>query len=398
MRWRLATCVVACALVACIVAPAPAEAVQYRVPPTNPFVGDPDARPEIYSYGLRNPFRFSFDRLTADLAIGDPGAEGPDEIDFMAAGQAAGANFGWNCWEGTRPGPGACDPPGVTFPVYEYENPPQSGTPRAVIGGYVVRDPTLPTLFGRYLFADFYLGDVMSSALSSGGASAPESTGLHVDQLVSFGEDALGGLYAVSLAGPVLRLRAGPVPGSLTASRVGTFDAPMYVTAPRGDPLRLFVVERDGRIKLRIGATVKTFLDISSQVSTAGDGGLQSIAFSPDYLISGLFYVFYSDRAGDIRVDEFRRSREDPDRAAADSQRALLDIPHPTYEDHYGGQLHFGRDGLLYISTGDGGGRTDPNGNAQNLQSLLGKLLRIDPRLRRTVVERLLSSVMSHLP
>ncbi len=375
-------------------APSVADSAPYRVPPTNPFVGQAGVRQEIYSYGLRNPFRFSFDRLTGDLVLGDPGNTGFDEVNFAARGTAGGANFGWNCWEGTRPGPGGCRPQGTILPAYEYDNP----SPRAIIGGYVVRDVTLPTFFGRYLFGDFYLGDVMSTTLSANGASPPRRTGLHVDQLVSFGEDALGGVYAVSLAGPVIRLTSGPRLGMLSGSSVGSFDAPMYVTAPRGDPVRLFVVERAGQVKVRSGGSVKTFLDISGQVSTGGDGGLQSIAFAPDYLLSGLFYVFYSDLEGDIRVDEFRRSQTDPDRADPRSRRTVLHVPHPTYQDHYGGQLQFGRDGLLYISTGDGGGRIDPNGNAQNLHSPLGKLLRIDPRRRQTAVKPLLSEVLSTLP
>ena len=385
-------------LVLALAAPPVVHAGAYSIPPINPFVGHLGARPEIYSYGLRNPFRFSFDRLNGDFALGDPGEQGPEEIDYRPKGQAAGANFGWNCLEGTQPGPGSCDAPGAVPPVLEYENPAASGTPRAVVGGYVVRDLTLPTLFGRYLFADFYLGDVMSTTLSASGASPAQATGLHVDQLVSFGEDALGGLYAVSLAGPVVRLSSGLGAGKLQASPVGSFDAPMYVTAPRGDPLRLFVAERAGRVKVRVGGSVKSFLDISDQVSTAGDGGLQSIAFAPDYVLSGLFYVFYSDLDGDIRVDEFRRSKADPDRADPASRRGVLEIPHPTYGDHYGGQLQFGRDGLLYVSTGDGGSPGDADGNAQNLQSLLGKLLRIDPRPDQTAAERLLSTITSALP
>ncbi len=391
---RLATILTVAVFAALLAGPPVAYSGQYRVPPTNPFFGEAGARQEIYSYGLRNPFRFSFDRLTGDLAIGDPGNTGSDEIDFVARGKAAGANFGWNCWEGTRPGPGDCRPRGTVFPAYEYEHP----SPRAVIGGYVVRDVTLPTLFGRYLFADFYVGDVMSTTLSASGASPPRSTGLHVDQLVSFGEDALGGLYAVSLAGPVIRLTAGTGFGTLRGSIIGTFDAPMYVTSPRGDPLRLFVAERGGRVKVRVGGSVKTFLDISTQVSTAGDGGLQSIAFAPDYAVSGAFYVFYSDLQGNIRVDEFRHSRENPDSANLTSQRKVLQIPHPTSQEHYGGQLQFGRDGLLYISTGDGGGRTHPNGNAQDLNSLLGKLLRIDPRLGQTATEGLISAILDVVP
>ena len=178
----------------------------YRVPSSNPFVGRSGARPEIYSYGLRNPWRFSFDRLTGDLTIGDVGQDEVEEIDFAAKGKARGVNYGWRPLEGRRrnfdePAPGAVPP--VLELTHDDGN-------CSVTGGYVVRDRSLPALAGRYVYGDFCKGELRSAKLSAGSASGDRSLGLKkVGELSSFGEDAAGRVYVISLSGPVYRLASG---------------------------------------------------------------------------------------------------------------------------------------------------------------------------------------------
>jgi glucose/arabinose dehydrogenase len=167
--------------------------------------------------------------------------------------------------------------------------------------------------------------------------------------------------------------------GGVALKRIGSFDEPTYVTGAPGFPKLLFVVEQPGRVMvLRGGHRLRRpFLDIRGLVGYGGEQGLLSIAFPPDYQRTGLFYVYYTDRAGDIRVDELRR--RGATRAARGSRRPVIEIPHPVNTNHNGGQLQFLGD-LLYLGTGDGGSGGDPPNNAQNRESLLGKLLRIDPR------------------
>lgn len=173
-----------------------------------------------------------------------------------------------------------------------------------------------------------------------------------------------------------------PGGGRLALKRVGSFDQPVYVSGAPGFPRLLFVVEQQGRVVvLRGGKRLRRpFLDIRGLVGFGGERGLLSIAFPPDYRSSRRFYVYYTGNDGSIRVDEFRR--RGPTRAARGSRRAVIRIPHAENANHNGGQVQF-LGNLLYLGTGDGGGGGDPPGNAQNRSSLLGKLLRIDPRPRQ---------------
>jgi hypothetical protein len=170
--------------------------------------------------------------------------------------------------------------------------------------------------------------------------------------------------------------------GGFRLARVGSFDQPTYVTGPKGAEGLLFVVEQSGVIRvLRNGNVLDhPFLDISDRVEQGGERGLLSMAFPPNYARDGRFYVYYTGSKGDIVVAEFRRSNKRPTDASESSGRVVIRVPHRDNSNHNGGQLQFGPDGHLYLGTGDGGGGGDPPENAQNKSSLLGKLIRIDPR------------------
>ncbi len=177
----------------------------YSIPATNPFAGRAGRRPQIWAYGLRNPWRFSFDRSTGALIIGDVGQDLEEEIDYAPAGTGAGANYGWSVWEGDRRNkPG--NAPHAVFPVLIARH---SSGYCAIIAGYVVRDRTLPDLYGRYLFGDFCRSQIESVTLSRGKATGLRATGLNVSATSSFGEDARGHIYITSLSGPVYRIAGG---------------------------------------------------------------------------------------------------------------------------------------------------------------------------------------------
>jgi glucose/arabinose dehydrogenase len=177
----------------------------YTVPGDNPFVGRADAQPEIWSYGLRNPWRFSFDRVTGDLYIADVGASRWEEVNRgrAAEGAARGVNYGWSVMEGpgcVRPD---CDQTGLTLPTVAYRH----DTGCSIIGGYVYRGEALPSLQGQYLFGDFCQGWVKSFPA---GDESPEP----VDQpdlspggnITSLGEDAAGELYVLTADGSVFKI------------------------------------------------------------------------------------------------------------------------------------------------------------------------------------------------
>ena len=153
---------------------------------------------------------------------------------------------------------------------------------------------------------------------------------------------------------------------------------PVYLTSPANDP-RLFIVEQPGRIRIyKDGALLPApFLDIVSIVMSGGEQGLLSVAFDPSYATNGRFYVYHNDLNGDIAVARYTATLGS-DVANAGSREPVITIPHPVQGNHNGGLALFGPDGMLYLGTGDGGGGGDPSNNAQNTNSLLGKLLRID--------------------
>lgn len=159
------------------------------------------------------------------------------------------------------------------------------------------------------------------------------------------------------------------------------FSRPLDLQSPSENTNRLFVVEQGGTIKVFANEgsveSASTFFDIGNRIASSGELGLLGLAFHPNYATNGFFYVTYTPSDDLALVSRFKVSTTNPNMADASSETVLLRIPQP-FGNHNGGQLAFGPDGYLYIASGDGGGAGDPNGNAQNLNNLLGKILRID--------------------
>lgn len=204
-------------------------AVGYAIPTDNPFHGSPTACPEIWAIGLRNPWRFSFDRWTGALYLGDVGQEGWEEVDYLPPGAVPPPgepfNFGWRCFEGSHP----TNLPGCTYPqpysttdikpVWEWSHV----TNACVIGGYVYRGSAMPSLHGHYFFADFSANRIQTFYYSGAGqaelfedrtAQLDPGAGHAISSVVAFGEDDAGELYVVSY-GPGKVFRIVPDPGSI---------------------------------------------------------------------------------------------------------------------------------------------------------------------------------------
>ena len=207
-----------------------------RIVPTPGFLVP---NPTVWSLGLRNPFRFSFDRLTGDLWIGDVGQAEREEVDFAAApGLGQGANYGWNCMEGSLPGPPPPDEDPQCAentgkfvpPVFEYRHSRVGSTGAkacAIIGGYVARGPGMGELYGRYIYGDLCEGDIRSFSPAAP-ATTDRSEGVHIGNLNSFGQDSCGRLYAISGSGPIYRL-VGPEAGSCTPAPPPPAASPSFV-------------------------------------------------------------------------------------------------------------------------------------------------------------------------
>ena len=173
----------------------------FRAPRSNPFVGRRGAKPAVYSYGLRNPWRFSFDRRTGDLVIADVGQNEWEEVDFVRSGR--GRNFGWDAFEGNHEYEGG-SAPGHVRPVIEHSHDGDGFC--SITGGYILRHRSYANLRGTYVYGDLCEGEIRGARLAPGRASGRRSFGVDVPQLSTFGEDARGRVYAASLAGPVYRL------------------------------------------------------------------------------------------------------------------------------------------------------------------------------------------------
>lgn len=191
--------------------PTPSGGKGYTVPSDNPFPGRSGAAPETWMYGLRNPWRFSFDRTNKDLWIGDVGQDKYEEVDYLPAGAKAGDNFGWSLMEASHSYKGS-NPPGGVLPIFEY--PHSQGC--SITGGYVYRGSKIASLQGIYVYGDACAGTVWGLTQQGGketdqakldvsGGGVPKSSGFSIS---SFGEDGAGELYLLDLAGGLFRLES----------------------------------------------------------------------------------------------------------------------------------------------------------------------------------------------
>jgi hypothetical protein len=307
---------------------------------------------------MRNPYRWSFDRLTGDVYVGDVGGTN-EEVTYIPAASFQGANLGWNCFSGFFQRVGCSAPPNYVAPAYDYPSGPD-----VVIGGYAVRDPSLPSYTGQYLFGHFQTGEITN--LGAQASQPPVDTGASVPAITGFGEDGVGHLYVSSLNGGVYRLVENGA--ALDTDSIGTFNQPVSIAAAPGVTDELFIAEKPGRLLRWTPSGTSVVVDMESLVESNGEQGLLSVAVAPDYATSHRLFIFYVDNGGDLQVEQLQDG----------VRRPVLTIQHDQAGNHNGGQLLFGPDNALYLSTGDGGTQGDPEGDAQNPASLLGKIVRID--------------------
>ncbi|RFU86280.1 sugar dehydrogenase [Streptomyces triticagri] len=181
----------------------PAGGDPYAIPSDNPFVDDPEAKDEIWAYGLRNPWRFSFDSGTGDLLIGDVGQNEWEEIDWAAASSKGGENYGWSAMEGTHPFDGGTEPANHVPPVHEYD---RNGLGCSVTGGYVYRGEAIADLVGTYVYSDYCDGTLRTLQIENGEVTGEGDLGVEGGEVVSFAESADGELYVLAIGGTVSRL------------------------------------------------------------------------------------------------------------------------------------------------------------------------------------------------
>jgi hypothetical protein len=305
----------------------PRAATPYGIPPGQPFAAG--AAPEVWAFGFRNPWRFSFDGLTGDLLIGDVGEGNWEEIDQLPAGQAPGANLGWNCWEGTHPFSGGHCSVAATPPIFEYAH---DATHCSISGGFVARDPTVPTLAGRLLYAD-YCSTGTSAILLPVGAAPDIATLGAAPQIAGFGQDSDGHLYITSLKGGVWR-----VTGTGAADKPPVAAFTMSTTTPA------------------VGATLH--LDASS--STDPDGPIFSYSWDTD---------------GDSKVDA-KGVRADVSYPTAGARAITL-----TVLDGLG--AHSSRTQAVFV-----GGKTTPPGAPSASARLRASLSAPSPQVMKAVGRR----------
>ncbi|MFZ3288012.1 MAG: PQQ-dependent sugar dehydrogenase [Telluria sp.] len=267
-----------------------------------------------------------------------------------------------------------------TTPKPEPEPPPG---PNPVPGALAVTvanlPPGLPAAI-RITGPGAYSQDITQSQTLSGlapGEYTVSASSLASGALTYFPSAGEQGVLVASGANTPVTVSYTGVPFTLGIQEVANVSGAVFLTSPAGDR-RQFIVERSGRIHvLENGALLPTpFLDINERVLSQGEGGLLSMAFDPQYASNGYFFLYYTDNLHRIVVER-RRVSSDPNRAEPGSELVIIRILHFN-TTHYGGLVGFGPDGYLYMATGDDGGTGDPFRNGQNLNTLLGKMLRLD--------------------
>ncbi|QEU96807.1 PQQ-dependent sugar dehydrogenase [Streptomyces kanamyceticus] len=175
----------------------------YAIPQDNPFVDDPKAKDEIWAYGLRNPWRFSFDAGTGDLLIGDVGQSAWEEIDWAPAKSEGGENYGWSQMEGNHPFREGTEPANHVPPVHEYD---RTGLGCSVTGGFVYRGKAIPALRGQYVYSDYCDGTIRSLEIKDGKVTGTHDLGVNGGEVISFVQGGNRELYALDIGGSVYRI------------------------------------------------------------------------------------------------------------------------------------------------------------------------------------------------
>lgn len=185
------------------------EISPYSIPPDNPFINTPGYRPEIWALGLRNPWRFSFDRTTGDLYIADVGQDTWEEVDFQPAGDTGGRNYGWRILEGAHcynPSSGCVPPPGYVAPAFEYSHGTNDSNGCSITGGFVYRGSTYPSMQGVYIYGDYCKGKIWGATNNSGWQTFLLTTAPF--SISTFGEDESGEIYLADFGnGKVYRIQ-----------------------------------------------------------------------------------------------------------------------------------------------------------------------------------------------
>ena len=275
------------------------SAGSYSIPADNPFVGNPNVKDEIWSLGWRNPWRFSFDRQTGDMWVGDVGQNAFEEISMEPSGSAGGGNYGWRCFEAFAPfnlGGDCNSVPLFIEPIFDYINPPVGG--RSITGGYVYRGSQYPDLTGLYLYGDYVTGDFWLLEKVQGiWKSYSQGLLMNISELSSFGEDRFGELYAAALnEGKVYKIKSQttslgdsevlrpleiyPVP----ASQLVRFSIP----SEAGREVSLEVFDQMGRQVMQIRGSRN---EIEQLNVSSWDSGLYLLRITGEQVYGGKFQV-----------------------------------------------------------------------------------------------------------